>query len=73
MAASDPISRAPRAHCSVRFTEHRFAPDLPATTGVDFKVQLMDAKDSIKVNLSLWDTAGATSRQLELALLPSSC
>jgi Ras-related protein Rab-18 len=42
----------------LRFTEGQFDPGLAATIGVDFKLHLVDFKQRIKVNLSIWDTAG---------------
>jgi len=45
----------------VRFTERQFDPNLAATigpAGVDFKVHVVENKNKLKVNLSIWDTAG---------------
>ena len=41
----------------LRFTDDSFAPDQPATIGVDFKVKALDV-DGKKVKLTIWDTAG---------------
>jgi len=42
----------------VRFTEGQFDSNLAATIGVDFKVHLVDLENQVKVNLTIWDTAG---------------
>uniref|UniRef100_A0A6B2LIK8 Ras-related protein Rab-18 n=1 Tax=Arcella intermedia TaxID=1963864 RepID=A0A6B2LIK8_9EUKA len=42
----------------LRFTEGQFDVNQAATIGVDFKIHLMDVKDNLKVNLTIWDTAG---------------
>jgi len=42
----------------LRFTEGHFDPNVAATIGVDFKVHMLDFKNEVKVNLTIWDTAG---------------
>jgi len=42
----------------LRFTEGHFDQNVAATIGVDFKVHMLDFKNEVKVNLTIWDTAG---------------
>eukprot|EP01126_Amoeba_proteus_P028306 TRINITY_DN2793_c0_g1_i8.p1 TRINITY_DN2793_c0_g1~~TRINITY_DN2793_c0_g1_i8.p1 ORF type:complete len:103 (-),score=15.47 TRINITY_DN2793_c0_g1_i8:397-705(-) len=51
-----------------RFTEGVFDPEQACTVGVDFKLHVVNARDNIRVKLTIWDTAGQEKFQ---SLTPS--